>query len=169
MNLEWFQKLYRHMEWADALVWREVLAHEPSTTDPYVRDALTHLHLVQHAYLTGWQGGTPARSVGEDHATLEDLQGWAREFYPAADAFLGSLTDVDLRAVPGVLWPELIERAIGRPPVPIPLADMVFQVASHSVHHRAQINRRLRELDGNPPFIDYVAWAWLGEPEADWP
>ena len=57
---------------------------------------------------------------------------------------------------------------IGRPPVPIPFGDMVFQVASHSVHHRAQINRRIRELGGDPPFIDYVAWAWLGEPEADW-
>ena len=157
------------MEWADALVWEGVLGHAPSADDPFVRDSLLHLHLVQRAYLTGFEGGTPESRDLESFSSLEAVRDWGREFYPRAMEFLGRLTPDDLLAKPAVLWPQLVEEYIGQPPVPIPLGDMVYQVASHSVHHRAQVNRRIRELGGEPPFIDYVAWAWLGEPEPVWP
>jgi len=156
------------MEWADASVWAEVLRHGPSTEDPFVRDSLTHLHVVQRAYLTGWTGGTPTPNRTGDFPTLGALRSWGRTYYGEVSAFLDSLGDDDLANKGDVLWPELIERAIGRPPVPIRLSDMVYQVVAHSTHHRAQVNRRIRELGGDPPFIDYVAWAWLGDPEPSW-
>jgi uncharacterized damage-inducible protein DinB len=168
MTRDEFRRLYAHMEWADASVWDEVLRHEPSAGDPFVRDSLLHLHVVQHAYLTGWTGGTPQPHRSDDFPTLEGLRTWGRAFYPEARAFLEALEDHDLSKKGDVLWPELIERAIGRPPVPISLSDMVYQVAAHSAHHRAQVNRRIRELGGDPPFIDYVAWAWLGDPSPNW-
>lgn len=166
MNLEGLRRLITHMEWADALVWNEVLAHQASAEDAFVRETLLHLHVVQRAYLTGWKGGTPQPTQADEFSSLPALRGWGQTFYPEVRAFLNDLREADLRAKPEVLWPELIERAIGRPPVPITLADMVYQVISHTAHHRAQVNRRIRELGGGPPFIDYVAWAWSGEPPA---
>lgn len=168
MDLGWFRRLYAHMEWSDALVWSEVLAHGPSTEDPFVCDSLLHLHGVQRAYLTGWTGGTPQMPGADEFTSLHAIRDWARDFYPNLTGFLDSLQDEDLRGKDAVLWPEMVERAIGQPPVPITLGDMMLQVVTHSVHHRAQVSRRVRELGGEPAFIDFVAWAWLGDPRADW-
>ena len=59
MNPAIFGKLYAHMEWADCQVWDQVLVLPEARTDAFVRESLFHIHLVQYAYLTGWQGGTP--------------------------------------------------------------------------------------------------------------
>ena len=32
-----------------------------------------------------------------------------------------------------------------------------------------QINARLREIGGEPPLVDYIAWIWLGRPTVNWP
>lgn len=168
VDSDWLSTLYRHMEWADALVWREVLRSPAAAEDDYVQESLLHLHLVQHAYLTGWQGREPQFRDASEFPSLEALREWGKEFHGHAASFVASLDTAALTARPEVRWAEMIEQAIGQAPARIPLSDMVFQVASHSIHHRAQLNRRLRELGADPPFIDYVAWAWLGEPNADW-
>lgn len=168
VDLNWLRRLYTHMEWGDALVWRAVLAHEPSAEDPFIRESLLHLHVVQRAYLTGWKGGTPQPFPKDDFPSLPAIRDWGREVYPELTSFLDSLEASDLRVKNPVLWSEMIEKAIGQTPVPIVLGDMMHQVAAHSAHHRAQVNRRIRELDGEPPFIDFVAWAWMNDPSADW-
>lgn len=168
MNRAFFADLYTHMEWADCQVWAEVLRRPTLADDPFVRESLFHIHLVQLAYLSGWRGDPPRPDLDDDFASVVELRAWGRSFYPGARAFLDGLSDEDLDRRDPVLWPDLVERAIGRPPVPIPLSDMVYQVAAHSSHHRAQVNRRIRELEGDPPFIDYVAWAWMGKPVAEW-
>ncbi len=43
-----------------------------------------------------------------------------------------------------------------------------FQVANHSTYHRGQVNRSLRQLGGEPPLVDYIAWVWFGKPKAEW-
>jgi uncharacterized damage-inducible protein DinB len=169
MDPQWFDKLYRHMEWADAMVWAEVLRTPALAEDDFIAASLLHLHHVQWAYLTGWEGHTPEGREMSDFDSLRDVMAWGREFHPRARQFLDGLQSADLEAKPEVLWPDLVERFLGQPPVRIPLGDMVFQVASHSVHHRAQVNRRIRDLGGRPPFIDYVAWAWKDQPAPDWP
>lgn len=165
MDLNWVRKLYAHMEWSDALLWRRVLAHDICSADPYIRESLVHLHLVQQAYLGGWTDGSFEMKTIDDFPSLEAVRDWGRPFYSEVATFLGT---ADLDSVGEVLWKELIEKAIGQVPVPASLGDMVFQVASHGIHHRAQINRRIREVGGEPGFIDYVAWVWLGSPAADW-
>ena len=168
MNLAGLRRMYAQMEWGDALVWRGVLDHQPSAEDPFVRESLLHLHGVQRAYLTGWTGGTPSMPELDDFDSLEELRAWGRGVYPELSAFVDGLEESDLGVKTQVLWADMIERMIGRPPVHISLADMMLQVATHSVHHRAQVNRRIRELGGDPAFIDYVAWAWSGDPPAEW-
>jgi uncharacterized damage-inducible protein DinB len=38
----------------------------------------------------------------------------------------------------------------------------------HSAYHRGQVASQLRELGGEPPLTDFVAWIWLDRPPADW-
>ncbi len=46
--------------------------------------------------------------------------------------------------------------------------ESVLQVAMHTVYHRGQVARRLRELGAEPPLSDFIAWVWMDRPEADW-
>jgi uncharacterized damage-inducible protein DinB len=48
------------------------------------------------------------------------------------------------------------------------VGETAFQVVSHSTHHRAQANTRLRAVGGDPPLVDYIAWIWFGRPAAPW-
>ena len=103
-----------------------------------------------------------------DFTQPADIRDWARLYYPQARAFLTDLTEVQLGEVIPIPWTRFIEKEIGGPASPATLADMAFQVTSHSGHHRAQINRRIREVGGNPSMIDYVGWVWRACPPADW-
>jgi uncharacterized damage-inducible protein DinB len=44
----------------------------------------------------------------------------------------------------------------------------MIQVATHSTYHRGQVNARLREVGGEPPLVDYIAWIWFGRPAPEW-
>ncbi len=46
--------------------------------------------------------------------------------------------------------------------------ETVLQITGHSTYHRGQLNTRLRELGGEPPLVDFIAWIWMGKPKADW-
>ena len=55
ISIDLLRQLIRHMEWADAEVWRAVLACEPAGHDRRLRDLLTHLHVVQRLFLVVWR------------------------------------------------------------------------------------------------------------------
>jgi uncharacterized damage-inducible protein DinB len=42
--------------------------------------------------------------------------------------------------------------------------ETINQVIQHSTYHRAQINKRIRELGEEPPFTDFIYWAWINKP-----
>jgi hypothetical protein len=48
------------------------------------------------------------------------------------------------------------------------LTDTPVQLPSHSTYHCGQVNARLRELGGDPPLVNYIAWVWFGPPEPIW-
>lgn len=169
MSLPYLRKLWAHMEWADAFLWRYVLAEPEAGDDDFVVDSLLHLHTVQRAYLSVWRGDAEIATPGRDEFDgLVAIRDWARAYHAAAAEFVAGLDDERLGETIPIPWTEFIERAIGGPPAAADLGDMLFQVVAHSVHHRAQINRRLRELGGVPSLIDYIGWVWRGQPAADW-
>jgi hypothetical protein len=61
--LDTLRELMRHMEWADACVWRALLSHHAAVGDPRLRDLLLHLHGVQRAFLVMWKGQSLDPSV----------------------------------------------------------------------------------------------------------
>ncbi len=162
-----YRELIRHMEWADAQVWRSVLALPTGDSDTRVRDILYHLHGVQWAYLQIWRDESPDLP---DESSFEDLKAmheWVREYYGQVAEQIDGLTADALERHVQFPWAEqLVERFGG--PSPATLAETILQITSHSTYHRGQINRRLRELGAEPPLTDFIAWVWMRKPEADW-
>lgn len=160
-------ELYRHMEWADARVWAAIGDSNPD--DARLRSLLVHLHTVQWAFLAIWKGRPPeeAYRMPEDFASLADVRAWAQPVYAEQRAFL-TAADTDLSHTLSPPWVAQVEAHLGRRPGPTTIGETGFQVASHSTHHRGQINSRLRELGLTPPLVDYIAWLWFDRPAAEW-
>lgn len=168
MHLQTLTDLYRHMEWADALVWSTVSGSAAAGADSKVRATLYHVHLVQHAFLRTWRG----ESTETPFPTFDQMSGlmqWARSFHRQATPHIDALAAEDLARPMSVAWSAMVEQALGRAPETTTIGDTVLQVALHSIHHRGQLNVRLRELGATPPLLDYIAWIWYGRPAADWP
>lgn len=98
---------------------------------------------------------------------LFDHMEWA--YYPRGRSYLQSLTDAQLAAPIVLPWSTWIKKAIGRTPGPVTLGETILQAVTHSTHHRAQANARLRTLGVEPPIIDYIGWLWLERPAPAWP
>ena len=109
LSIDALRELVQHMEWADATVWRSVLAHEGARKDPRLRDLLTHLHLVQRLFLMVWRNEPllPIRSFG-DFAEIVDLRERATSYYPEARAFLATLDTAAMTR--GVVMPFVPEQ-----------------------------------------------------------
>ena len=160
--------LYRHMEWADAAVWSAVLVSEPGRGDAQLRERLYHLHLVQRAFLREWRG-EPREGAFPTFSDAPALMAWARSYYGEASAHLAGWSAEALSAPMSLSWESWAERQIGRRPATTTVGETALQVVLHTMHHRAQVSTRLRECRGEPPLIDYIAWLWMGRPNAAWP
>lgn len=160
--------LAAHMEWADALVWSTTLQSGPARADERVKGWLHHLHTVQRAFTAIWQNGQPDLKSAASFTEMPALGAWGREGHAALRQFLAAADDETLARTVKLPWAgRAIERpdAVGHPT----LAETARQVAMHSMHHRGQVNARLRELGAEPPLVDYIAWIWRGRPDAPWP
>ena len=168
-SLDTLRELMRHMEWADASVWRGVLAHAPAVQDERLRTLLLHLHGVQRAFLAMWTGKPLEQSMSS--ATSIDLANEGpriRLYYQDLHAAAAAFDAATLRrpiVTPGL---ERYEEQMGRRFDVPTLGETMLQVASHSTYHRGQVNARLRELGGEPPLVDYIAWIWFGRPAPEW-
>lgn len=163
------RRLLRHMEWPDALVWAALLDAEASHDDALTRWRLHHIHAVQWVYLRIWRG-KPLDDLPEESAFPDppSICAWGRACHGEMAAFAASLDAVELDRPVRFPWAERMAERWGEVG-PVTLAESVVQVAAHSTYHRGQVNARLRELGGEPPLVDFVAWLWQGRPEAAWP
>ena len=136
--------------------------------DANLRERLSHLHIVQHAFLRTWRG----EPRDAPYPTFDDtmsLAAWAKTYHRGVLAHLQSLADEHVARPMPVPWVEHVEKRLGRSPGVTTVGDTMLQVILHSTYHRGQINTRLRELGGTPPLVDYIAWIWFGRPVAEWP
>lgn len=158
---------YRHMEWADASVWRAVLESERASADEVLGKRLHHIHMVQRLFFSVWRGEAVDFQAGQGLRGRE-LVAWAREIYGQARTLLAEPAE-DLNRPVALPWAQQIAERLGYEPAVVTLCDTAAQVVAHTAHHRGQVMTRLRELGGNPPLIDLIAWAWRGRLEAVWP
>jgi len=168
VNKDLLLDLYRHMEWADAAVWTAVLAADDGPSDPKIHGYFYHLHMVQRAFLRTWRGeprDTPYPTFDKAPA----LMLWGQTYFSEAFEHLETLNEAKLSEPMPMPWASMVAERLGRAPEVTTIGDTALQVALHSTYHRGQINARLREVGGEPPLVDYIAWIWLGRPAAAWP
>jgi uncharacterized damage-inducible protein DinB len=168
VNTSDFNDLYKHMEWADAAVWTAVLAAASAQTDSKLREVFYHLHVVQRAFLRIWRN-EPRETPYPTFDDTPSLMQWGRSYYTEAYAHLATLSDEQVAHPMVMPWASMVEQRLGRPPAETTVGDTVLQVALHSLYHRGQVNARLREVGGEPPLVDYIAWIWMGKPAPAWP
>jgi uncharacterized damage-inducible protein DinB len=168
--------LFRHMEWAGALIWRAVLPSEIARASNSLRAKLHHVHQVQHGFLAIWQGRF-------EHSTQEELIEWSKEggnlrgaelmawgksYHGEAQRYLAGLNEAGMARAVVLPWADMAATSQGKIFVAPNLAETIFQVVMHSAHHRGQINAGLRDMGVDPPLVDFIAWAWSGKPAAQW-
>ena len=166
-TLELLHDLFRHMEWADATVWRTVLQSPATASDQRLRDWLYHIHMVQHAFINVWKSQPYSGEAGKDFDTAA-LATWGREFHHLATDHLRTVKEDDLDSPMNMPWAKFLTRSLGHDPAGTTKGETMMQVAAHTTYHRGQVNARLRELGFEPPLVDYIAWLWFGRPAADW-
>lgn len=160
--------LLRHMEWADALIWKTVFSSPDATTDAALHDRLYHVHVTQHAFLQVWRG-QGAEIPAANTLDAASLLRWAQTFYAQASAAESRFDEERLGGrIPDSLASKAEER-LGSGTGTLTINDTVLQVVMHSTYHRGQINTRLRELGCEPPLTEYFVWVWKGKPAAEWP
>ena len=162
-------ELAKHMEWADAVVWTSVLASDAVRGDQRIRGLLHHVHVVQHVFLHLWRGDPLRGTEQPDFPDAASTAAWGRDGHAGIQAFLAAADETLLARPLHVPWSAELERMLGRPIVPATIGQTALQLAVHSAHHRGQINIRLRESGIVPPLVDFIAWAWSGQPAAAWP
>jgi uncharacterized damage-inducible protein DinB len=160
---------FDHLEWADAMVWSAVFACPPTADDDRLRGYLAHQHSVQRAFLDAWTEQPFTFRDASHFAGLRAVYDFASTYYAPAREFVHALTDERLGETRILPWANYIASHLGRPIEPTLLSDTITQVIAHSAYHRGQINARLREVGGEPPLVDFIAWVWLGRPHAAWP
>jgi uncharacterized damage-inducible protein DinB len=167
MNLKELRDLYRHMEWADAAVWRAVCESESALGDEKLREGFYHLHLVQRAFIRAWRN-EPANAAFPTFADPTQVRTWGRSYYDEIFSYLESVSDEKIAQPMKLPWAEFVTQQLGRAPASITIGETMLQVPLHSLYHRGQINARLREVGGEPPTVDYIVWIWLERPAANW-
>ncbi len=167
-TLELIRDLLRHMDWADAIVWKAVLGSANATTDDVTKTRVHHIHMVQRAFLNVWQETAHSVNAGSD-LDLVGLAKWGREYHGLLREYVETLTEADLDKPTALPWAKFLTKQLGRDPDSASLGETMVQVSVHSTYHRGQINARLRELGSEPPLTDFIAWIWIGKPSAAWP
>lgn len=162
------QQMMAHLEWADATIWTSVLATPACIMDPRMRGLLVHIHGVQWAYLQLWRSEPLDMPAVESFPTLVAVAEWARHYHDQRAEFTAGLAAADLERHIHFPWAERLAERFGTV-FPTTLRQSIMQIALHSSYHRGQVNARLRELGGEPPLVDFVAWVWAGAPAPKWP
>jgi uncharacterized damage-inducible protein DinB len=154
---------YGHQAWADAEHWRAIEAHAAAAQDAAIKARLHHIHMVQRVFL--WAVGDRATgfvvSTPEEFASLAALKEYARGSHDEIDRYLATVTSARLDQRISMPW-------FADPPLSITVTEALTQCAMHSHYHRGQNATRLRELGGEPPLTDLIAWYWKGRPGPAW-
>jgi uncharacterized damage-inducible protein DinB len=167
--LDLTRDLFAHMQWADATVWRAIAAHPPALEDEKLMAYVRHFHVVQRAFLLMWTGGKIDPQELYAPVPPAAMVANARAWYESATAYLKAFDEARTAETLFMPWLAHYEEQLGRALQSPTYGESFIQLPMHTAYHRGQVNARLRELGGEPPNVDYVAWVWFSRPAAEWP
>jgi uncharacterized damage-inducible protein DinB len=156
-----FIDVYKHQFWADTEHWKTFKNFPSSLMDESIKKRLYHIHLVQNAFLAVVSGDEFNWKKFEDFSDMSELKEYAKSYHEKILVFLKECPDSKLKETVTIPW-------FRNPQLNLSVEKALLQCAMHSQYHRGQNAARLRELGGEPPLTDFIAWCWKGYPEAKW-
>src|SRR5262245_27919355 len=156
-EMEMLHELFRHMEWADATVWKSVSESSAARGDSIIRGRLYHIHMVQWAFLNVWLD-QPLSEL-PDQSKLTDigaLASWGREVHGHDRRYLDRIDQSALQRIVRPPWLDDFAKYFGKPAASVTLVQTMLQVTSHSSHHRGQVNTRLHVCGITVPYFDFI-------------
>jgi uncharacterized damage-inducible protein DinB len=168
-GLLFLHELYLHMHWADAKVWDVAISIPEDKQTEKLKTVLYHHHITQYAFYHIWMNLPMEFPEISKFRTMMEVAQWASGYPEQVQSFLRELKPEDLDKEIKIPWSGRLEKMIGRKPAQTNLAQSLLQVQSHSAYHRGQANALIRQLQAEPPLVDFIAWIWLGKPQARWP
>lgn len=154
MDLEMFRQLYEYTRWGNRTLLDQVAALPPGEAEreigtqfsvPTLKGMLAHILGAEAIWLRRWQGESPTSILsGKDFPDLTTLRARWNEQDAEMEAFLGSLTEVDLAR-------EIHYRNTEGKPFHLPLWALLQHVANHSTHHRSEVATMLTMVKASPP------------------
>ncbi len=150
-------ELYQHQEWADMLHWAAFEQYPRALGDGEIRKRLYHLHMTQYAFYCITSGEKFAFRQPEEFADIMTLKNFAIDTHNLFRHLLSKVTEPGLEEILNIPW-------FKEPPLMISRRNALVQAVYHSQYHRGQNAMRMRELGGEPPMTDYIAWLWKGRP-----
>jgi len=153
--------LLAHQFWADAEHWHALEAHPGALDEDAIQKRLYHIHVVQRAFLYIVKKEKMQLKKPEDFLDMIALKQWAIDYQTDASEYFRTLTDETLSDTITIPW-------FREPPLVITIEQALTQAAIHSHYHRGQNAMRLRELGGEPPLTDFIAWLWKNKPIVNW-
>ena len=164
-HINQLKELYTHMRWADGRIWTALDATPDAKLDESLRERMFHIHYTQHVFLETWKGNEFKYIKSDAYPTFDSIRELKDGYYKSLSNFVDTLNEAELGRPMILPWVRYFERQLGVEAMDTTLGQTMYQIASHSVHHRAQVNLQIREHGGDPPMIDYIVWLWLGKPE----
>jgi len=162
------KELSNHMFWADGIVWEVVLKQPERENHTKLKELLYHIHSVQNAYLNIWFNQPIKYQDITEFQSLNEIAKWGLVFHKKYKIFINDLNEKRLEGIIKIPWAKHLNEKLGKPAGPSSLTQQILQVVLHSTYHRAQVNKIIREIGGEPPLTDFIFWIWTEKPEGKW-
>ena len=150
-----FNKLYRHLEWADERVLNSLRAAQSVLKKDL--DLYSHILGSEHNWLSRIRGSAPKLAIWPT-LTLDECETVGKENVTAFNALVSSLT-------PELLQKPVTYRNSAGEQFTSTLEDILTHVCLHGAYHRGQIAASIRAAGDVPNPTDYIAFA-RGAPAA---
>ncbi len=156
---------FNHMKWADLQIWNEINISKSILNDEKIAELIFHIHLVQNMFLNVWIDSE--YSIDRKNKSIDYAKTLANRFYTDLNLFTKEFEKIDFEMETYLPWAGMLKRVIGKEANKTQLNETIMQLIQHSTYHRAQINKRIREIGEQPAATDYIYWAWIGKPEVE--
>ena len=155
------REYYRYNDWAFSQVMTVVESLDDKEVDQEldigpgtIRAAMAHLCDAEQWWYENWtaQDAKPEYGKLSDTTPMREIGDAFREISNRRNTFLSSLADDDLkRVIHAYVRPEI--------KLAFRLGESMLQLLGHGTHHRAQVVNMLRQIDKQPPKLEWMSWA----------
>ena len=155
---EYFERLFRHMVWADQRV-LELLAGIPEDGQPEPRRLLSHVLAAERVWLLRLRGEDSAVQPVWPMYSLDELRDLARRNREGYARYLAELDDdavsseVEYRNTQGTGFRTAV-------------SDILCQVFLHGSYHRGQIAALVRRAGQEPVATDFIVFSREAAPSS---